>query len=283
LETHSQIIAAGLYIVATPIGNLRDITIRALDVLKAADLILCEDTRTSGKLLAYYGIKAHKISYHEHNHDEKIGYILEQLHLGKKLALISDAGTPLISDPGYRLVREVSQAGIAVFPIPGASSAITALCASGLATQRFLFAGFLPAKAMARQKIIRELLPVTATLVFFESVHRIIDTLSVFVQEFGAEREAVVARELTKLHEEIRRGTLAELLAYFVAKETLKGEFVILVSAPPEMLGTEVDIEALIREKLGSMSVKDCAAEISKQLDIPKKEIYERALRVKDS
>ena len=281
-ETSSQIIAAGLYIVATPIGNLRDITIRALDILKAADLIACEDTRVSGKLLSYYGINSKTTSYNEHNSDnKKLEFIISQLLEGKKVALISDAGTPLISDPGYRLVREAARLGINIIPIPGASSAISALSVSGLATDRFMFLGFLPAKSSAREKAIKEIATIKATLIIFESVHRLNDSLA-HLAEYLGEREAVVAREITKLHEEIKRGTLNELALYFKQKQSLKGEFVILISPNTENEESEIDIDALLIENLKKMSLKDAVSMVAKISGVAKNEVYDRALKIKE-
>lgn len=277
---NSQIIAPGLYVVATPIGNLKDMTLRAQDILRAADIIACEDTRVSRKLLAHYGIKAHTTSYHDHNADKKCPELLEQLQNGKIVALISDAGTPLISDPGYKLVREAGLLGIKVIPIPGASSVIAALSVSGLPTDRFLFAGFLPAKATARRKEIEELSAIPATIALFESVHRLPETLQDLAQRMG-ERQAVIARELTKLHEELRRGTLAELAEYYAATGEPKGEAVIIIEPPATSVPSSIDVEDLLCECLKTLSVKDAAAKVAKMTGMPRQEVYAQALRLK--
>ncbi|VAV95880.1 16S rRNA (cytidine(1402)-2'-O)-methyltransferase, partial [hydrothermal vent metagenome] len=200
----SQQLESGLYLVATPIGNLRDITLRALDVLEHADLILAEDTRHSRRLLDRYAINTRMRPYHEHNADKVRDGILSDLQAGKAIALISDAGTPLVSDPGFKLVRAVAKAGLNVIPIPGASAVITALCASGLPSDRFLFAGFTPPKQQARRRFFSEFLQVPATLIFFEAPNRLLASLADMVQVF-ADRPAVLARELTKIHETLLR------------------------------------------------------------------------------
>ncbi len=223
----------GLYIVATPIGNLRDITLRALDALNAADLIVCEDTRVSGKLLSHYGISKPTLSYNDHNGPERRPKIMAALTEGKCVALVSDAGTPLVSDPGYKLVREAIERGFYVTTLPGASSVLSALCLSGLPTDRFLFAGFLPAKKEACRKAIQTLANVPSTLVLFESARRLPETLAL-LQEVLGNREAAVVREITKLYEESRRGTLQELHAHYEKAGAPKGEVVIVVGPPGE-------------------------------------------------
>jgi len=277
--TKTNHLAPGLYIVATPIGNLADMTLRALEVLKAADLVACEDTRVSGKLLAHFGIKARTTSYHDHNEGEKYPQLLEALQAGKIVALVSDAGTPLISDPGYRLVKEAAAQDIRVFPIPGASSVMAALSASGLPTDRFFFAGFLPSKAAARATAIKGLRTIPATLIIFESVHRLPASLAALASELG-EREAAIAREITKLHEEFHRGSLPELAAHYAASGEPKGEVVIVI-APPQEEATPLDADELLREALLTMSVKDAAAYVAKATDLPRHELYTRALALK--
>jgi 16S rRNA (cytidine1402-2'-O)-methyltransferase len=277
---NSQTLTPGLYIVATPVGNLRDITLRALDVLKAADLIACEDTRTSGKLLSHFGIKARTTSYHDHNESEKTEELLTALAAGKIVALISDAGTPLISDPGYTLVKEAAARGFKVIPIPGASSVMAAVSASGLPTDRFFFVGFLPAKAVARAKAIAELALIPATLILFESVHRLPASLAALAEGLGP-REAVVARELTKLHEEFRRGTLTELAAHYLEAGEPKGEVVLVIAPPPEKETSDEDAERLLKEALLTMSVKDAASHVAKLTKLPRQELYARALKLK--
>lgn len=282
MTQNSQTFAGGLYIVATPIGNLGDITLRALEVLKRADLIACEDTRVTAKLLARYGINARTTSYHDHNEDEKLLQLLAELQAGKIVALVSDAGTPLISDPGYRLVKEAAALGIKVIPIPGASSVMAALCASGLPSNRFLFVGFLPPKAVAKAKVITGLADVPVTTVFFESNHRLSATLAALAEGFGI-RDAVIARELTKLHEELRRGTLQELAAHYAEAGEPKGEVVIVVAPSAEKLEAAYDTDELLREKLETLSVKDAAAEVAKITGLPRQELYAKALKLKAS
>jgi len=281
MKNNSQIFVAGLYVVATPIGNLSDISFRALEILKKSDLIACEDTRVSGKLLSHFGIKAKTTSYHDHNADEKRPYIIEQLLAGKTVSLISDAGTPLISDPGYKLVREVSDLGIKVFPIPGASSLTTALSVCGLPTDRVLFAGFLPNKAGARDKAIEEVADIKASLVFFESVHRLQATLIALAEILG-EREAVVARELTKLHEELRRGKLSELAGHYKESGNPKGEIVIVIAPPNKTIENTIDSKELLTSLLKSMSLKDAVAETAKITKLPRQDIYKQAIEIRD-
>jgi len=216
-----------LFIVATPIGNLADITYRAVKVLSEADVIACEDTRHTRKLLQHFGITTRTISYHEHNEKERSDKLIATLQEGKNVAVVSDAGTPSISDPGFRLVRSAIDAHIPVVPIPGPSALITALVAAGVATDEFFFGGFLPARTNARQVKLRELASIPATLIFYEAPHRLAATLQDAVAILG-EREAVVARELTKLHEEIRRGRLSELAAHY-SNEDARGEIVLII------------------------------------------------------
>jgi 16S rRNA (cytidine1402-2'-O)-methyltransferase len=216
-----------LYVVATPIGNLSDITHRALQVLRDADLIACEDTRHTRKLLQHYGISTKTISYHEHNEQERTGELIAQLQEGKTIALVSDAGTPAISDPGFRLVHQASGAGVPVVSLPGPSALVTALVGSGLPTDEFFFVGFLPPRSLARQQRLRELRTIPATLIFYEAPHRLTATL-IAAREVLGERRAVVARELTKLHEEFRRGLLSELVSHY-STEAPRGEIVLLI------------------------------------------------------
>ena len=275
----SQVFEPALYIVATPIGNLADITLRALELLRQADLIACEDTRTSGKLLSYYGIKAKTTSYHEHNEDTKTSYLLEEVSKGKIVALISDAGTPLISDPGYRLVKEAVKIGIKIVPLPGASSVIVALAASGLPTDRFMFVGFLPSKAGTRAKAITEIANIKTSLVLFESVHRLTETLTALAEILGT-REALIARELTKLHEELRRGTLEELSAHYKNSGDPKGEVVIVISPPIEKTESAIDTNELLQKLLQTMSLKDAVSEAAKICELPRKQVYKMALEI---
>lgn len=281
VKVNSQTMPPGLYLVATPIGNLGDITLRALEALKAADVIACEDTRVTAKLLSHFGIEARTLSYHEHNEQQMQEKMLALLQEGKRVALVSDAGTPLISDPGYRLVRACAEAGVRVVPLPGASSVLAALSASGLPTDRFLFAGFLPAKAKAREQAIAELAQVRATLVLFESPRRLAETLAALALYMG-EREGVVARELTKLYEEFRRGSITELAAYYETAPEPKGEVVLLIGPPQETEAVyDETAEAALIEALKTHSVKDAAALVAKATGLSRQELYTHALALK--
>ena len=217
-----------LYLVATPIGNLADITHRALQILKDVELIACEDTRHTRKLLQHYGIETKTVSYHEHNEQQRAGELVELLKQGSDIAVVSDAGTPAISDPGFRLVRAAIENEVPVVPVPGPSALISALIAAGLPTDEFFFAGFLPSRSNARLARLAELRSVPGTLIFYEAPHRLATTLTDALEILG-EREAVVARELTKLHEEIRRGRLSELAAHYASAENARGEIVVLI------------------------------------------------------
>ncbi|HJU91427.1 MAG TPA: 16S rRNA (cytidine(1402)-2'-O)-methyltransferase [Pyrinomonadaceae bacterium] len=220
--------AGTLYLVATPIGNLADITHRALQVLKDVDLIACEDTRHTHKLLQHYGISTKTISYHEHNEQQRAAELIDLLKHGNDIAVVSDAGTPSISDPGFRLVRAAIESEVAVVPVPGPSALISALIAAGLPTDEFFFAGFLPSRSNARRARLNELRSVPGTLIFYEAPHRLATALKDSYEVLG-EREAAVARELTKLHEEIRRGRLSELAMHYANEENPRGEIVVLI------------------------------------------------------
>ncbi len=273
-------IAPGLYIVATPIGNLADVTLRALATLAAADAILAEDTRVSRHLLERYEISTPLVAYHEHNAAQARPRILARLAAGEALALISDAGTPLISDPGYKLATEAVAAGIALVSVPGPSAALAALTSAALPTDRFFFEGFLPPKAAARRERINALAGVPATLLFYEAPSRLAAALADLAAELGP-RPAAVARELTKLYEETRRGTLSELAAHYAAEGPPKGEIVIVVGPP--RAAPRLDAEALdsaIVEALGALSVKDAAAAVAAQTGLPRRQVYARALRL---
>lgn len=270
---------AGLYTVATPIGNLADMTLRALATLQQADALYCEDTRHSRTLLQHYGITRPARPYHEHNAERERPRILAELAAGRSVALISDAGTPLISDPGYKLVREAAAAGHAVTSIPGASAVTTALALAGLPTDAFLFAGFLPPRSAARKARIAELRAVPATLVLFEAPTRLAETLADLHEGLG-EREAVVARELTKLHEEARRGTLQQLAAS-AQHEAARGEIVILVGPGRGAVASDADIETWLGAVLGEMSVRDAAKAAAETFGIAKGKAYDMALAVK--
>src|SRR5262245_36259357 len=258
----------GLYVVATPIGNLADITLRALAVLERADIVYCEDTRHSRTLLAHYAISRPLRAYHEHNAERERPQILAELAAGKRVALISDAGTPLISDPGYKLVRGAIGEGHAVTSLPGASAVLTALAAAGLATDTFLFAGFLPPRQGARRSRLAELKTVSATLVLFESPSRLADSIADVAAVLG-DREMVIARELTKLHEEMRRGSPAELVQW-AETSAPRGEMVILVAPPASVEVTDEAILSSLRPLLAEQSLRDAAKAIADDLGVAK-------------
>ena len=282
---HSQLVPPGqffppgLYIIATPIGNLKDITLRALDVLRTVDLIACEDTRVTAKLLHHYGIDKPTLSYNDHNGQERRPRILEALAQGGRVALVSDAGTPLISDPGYKLVKAVQEQGFHVTTLPGPSSVMAALCLSGLPTDRFLFAGFLPAKTEACRTTLRELATTPSTLVFFESAHRLPATLTSIYEILG-DREAAVVRELTKLYEESRRGTLSTLIAYYHEHGEPKGEVVVVIAPPTVAQESTEQLEEKLRLLLASHSVKEAVAIVAEDTGTPRKEVYSLALKL---
>lgn len=270
-------LAPGLHIVATPIGNLGDITLRALAALAGADLIACEDTRVTRKLLDRYGIATPLAPYHDHNAAQARPKLLERLAERAAVALVSDAGTPLVSDPGYKLVRAAQEAGHAVTAIPGASALLAAVTLAGLPTDRFLFEGFLPPKQTARRSRIAELARVPATLVLFEAGPRLAATLADLAAELGP-REAAVCRELTKLYEEVRRGELPALAHVYAAAEP-RGEIVLVIAPPaaaePPAAG---EVEALLRPALRRVSLKDAVAEVAEATGIARREVYQRAL-----
>ena len=277
----SPSLEGGLYVVATPIGNLRDITLRALDVLGGADLVLAEDTRVTRKLLSAYGLGPRTMSYHEHNAEAARPKIMAALAAGQAVALVSDAGTPLISDPGFKLVREAAAAGHRVFPIPGASAALAGLVVAGLPTDRFLFAGFPPVKAGPRATFFADLAGIAATLVFYETGPRLRASLDAMAVAFG-DRDAAVGRELTKLFEEVRRGSLLALAAAIEAPP--KGEIVVLV-APPDAMRVAPDdaaIDAALQKWLSTHSVKEAAALAAEELRIPRRDAYARALALRE-
>lgn len=267
----------GLYLVATPIGNLGDISLRALEVLAGADAIACEDTRVSRKLAERYGIETPLLSYHEHNAADARPKLLARLAAGEAVALVSDAGTPLISDPGYKLVRAAWEAGYAVTSLPGASSVLAALSVAGLPTDRFFFEGFLPPKQGARQKRIAEIATIPATLVLFESGPRLPDTLADLAAGLGP-RGAAICRELTKLHEEVRRDDLAALARHYAHGAETRGEFVIVVAPPAREEAADADVDALLRRALARVSVKDAVGEVALATGRPKRDVYQRAL-----
>ncbi len=283
MSTHNDKPAV-LYLVATPIGNLGDISSRAIEILNTVDLIAAEDTRHSKRLLQHYGIGTRLIAYHEHNEAEQSQVLIDRLKRGQSIALISDAGTPLVSDPGYRLVSEATAQGLKVVPVPGPCAAITALSASGLPTDRFTFEGFPPAKQGARQKMFQNLKHETRTMVFYVSCHRIIDTLKDMAKAFGDTRHAVMARELTKAFETIRSATLGELLTWVEQDENQrKGEIVILLAGAD----TEIEVEQQDRDKLltalvAELPVKQAAKIASAVTGMNKNDLYKQALEIKD-
>ncbi|WP_152426777.1 16S rRNA (cytidine(1402)-2'-O)-methyltransferase [Paramagnetospirillum caucaseum] len=272
--------SAGLYLVATPIGNLGDITLRALEVLGHADLVACEDTRVTGRLMQLLGLKAPLTPYHDHNADKARPALLARLGRGEVVALVSDAGTPMVSDPGFKLVRECIESDIPVTALPGASAVLTALQLSGIASERFLFAGFLPSKGAARRGALQELAQVPATLVFYESPHRTGESLADMVTVLG-DRTGAVTRELTKLHEEVARGPLTELAAKF-ASIPPRGEVAIVVSGPgAAMAGTPQDMEGRLRAEVeNGLSIKDAAALVAAETGHPRRDVYATALRL---
>jgi 16S rRNA (cytidine1402-2'-O)-methyltransferase len=273
-----------LYLVATPIGNLGDITLRALETLSSADVLACEDTRVTRILLERYGIRNRPYAYHEHNAQEVGPRLIAALEAGKSVALVSDAGTPLVSDPGYRLGQLALDAGYRVVPIPGASAPLAALVGSGMPSDAFLFAGFLPVKDRGKRDRFAELSKIPATLIFFESPHRIGASVRVAAEVLGRERRAVVCRELTKTFEEFRRGTLGELAEYYDEDRTVKGEIVLLVEPPSyDDIPDIEDVEKLLKDLVSTMPAAKAAAEAAKLTGLPRKELYQRLLDMKDS
>lgn len=272
-----------LYLVATPIGNLSDVTLRALEVLSAADMVACEDTRVTRVLLDRYGIQQRLTAYHEHNAAQTGPRLLAALEEGRSVALASDAGTPLVSDPGFRLVQAAQEKGIRVVPLPGPSAVLAALTASGLPTDSFLFAGFLPTKAGQRRTRLEALASVPATLIFFESPRRLLESLKAMAETLS-DRPAVVARELTKIFEELRRGGLAELAAYYEATGAPKGEVVICVAPPSseEALDAE-ETDRLLLALSAQMSASKAAGETARMTGGKKSDLYQRLLQLKEN
>ena len=272
----------GLHITATPIGNLGDVTLRALATLAAADVVLCEDTRITSRLLERYGIKASMKPYHEHNAEAVRPAIIKALQAGGAYALVSDAGVPLVSDPGYRLVRACVDEGITITALPGASATLTALALSGLPTDRFTFLGFLPQKEKARHDLLMQFKALPSTLIAFESPHRIVDALADVAMALG-DRRVAVARELTKLHEEVLRGTAEDVRHIWAAREFVKGEIVLVIAPPDEEqeAASEEDIEEAITRALEDQSASKAASAVAKAFNLSKDEIYARILRRK--
>ncbi|MBN9308192.1 MAG: 16S rRNA (cytidine(1402)-2'-O)-methyltransferase [Devosia sp.] len=272
-------LAAGLYVVATPIGNLKDITLRALETLAAADLVLCEDTRHSATLLDHYGIRTPRKSLHEHNERARVGEVIAAIGAGRAVAQISDAGTPLLSDPGFPLVRAVREAGLPVFALPGPSALLAALASAGLPTDTFGFIGFLPAKAGARANALAALRARGDTLVFYESPRRLGDTLAAMADAFG-DRPAAVALELTKRFERVERGTLADLARQFGERET-KGEAVILVGGAEGVVVEQADWQAALADALVAQPLRAAVDEITARYGLKRKDVYDAALALK--
>jgi 16S rRNA (cytidine1402-2'-O)-methyltransferase len=274
-------LAPGLYLVATPIGNLRDITLRALDVLNACDLVLAEDTRVTSKLLTAYGLSKKLERYDEHSAARSGPRALALLAEGGRIALCSDAGTPMVSDPGFHLASQAIAEGLPVYPIPGASAALAALCLAGLPTDRFLFAGFLPPKSGARCTALAEWANTRATLIFYESGPRLSASLTDMAAVLG-DRPAAVARELTKLHETCVRGRLSELATH-PALQSPKGEIVVIVGPGEAEVATEADAEAALTEALTRLPPGEAASEVAKALGVNRRDLYRRALAMKDA
>ncbi|MBE9001940.1 MULTISPECIES: 16S rRNA (cytidine(1402)-2'-O)-methyltransferase [unclassified Nostoc] len=269
-----------LYVVGTPIGNLEDITFRAVRILQTVDIIAAEDTRHTGKLLQHFQVKTPQVSYHEHNRTSRIPELLEHLINDKAIALVSDAGMPGISDPGYELVKACIEAGISVVPIPGASAAITALSASGLPTDRFVFEGFLPAKTQQRQEYLESLQTESRTLIFYESPHRLRDTLQDLAQVWGSDRQIVLGRELTKLYEEFWRGTIAEAIAHYSQREP-QGEYTLVVAGIPASQPqlTEEELKAELKLLISQgISRSQASRQLAKFTSLPRRQLYQLAL-----
>ena len=280
----TQIETGTLYVVGTPIGNLEDMTFRAVRILQTVDVIAAEDTRHTGKLLHHFQIKTPQLSYHEHNQHQRIAELLELLSQGKAIALVTDAGMPLISDPGYHLVTACIDAAVPVVPIPGASAAITALCAAGLPTDRFVFEGFLPAKGQARRERLEALKSETRTLIFYEAPHRLRHTLPDLASVLGGERQVVLARELTKLYEEFWRGTIGDALASYAQREP-QGEFTLVVAGAQQVKlvlsedALKLELQELLKQGMTRSSASRFLAE---QTSLPRRQIYQLALTIPD-
>lgn len=277
-----------LFIVATPIGNLSDMTYRAVETLKQADLIAAEDTRHSGKLLAHYCIQTRMVSCHEHNEEKKSRQLISKLKQGLDIALISDAGTPAVSDPGYRLVSRAAQEGIRIIPVPGCSAAVAGLSASGLPSDAFLFLGFLPRKQKKQEEAVHQIKDAAATLILYESPNRIISLITTLIRILG-DRNACLAREITKLHEEFIRGTLSDIRETLEGKSAVKGECTLLVQGQTRSEQPDADqLEAVIRQALlepgpeKQLSTAALSKEIAEQYRVPKKQVYDLILKFKD-
>lgn len=272
----------GLYIVATPIGNLGDMSPRAVETLKAAGIIACEDTRVTKKLFSLMSIGLNKtfITLHDHNEEAQSQKIIDFIKNGEVVAQVSDAGSPLISDPGFKLIRRCREEGLYITTLPGCCALICALQLSGLPTNRFMFAGFIPNREKARQDLFRRYKNLDATLIFYETASRIVKTLTAAEEIFGG-RDMAVAREITKMYEDCRSGTAAELIAHFEANEP-KGEMVLMIAPSDEELPADIDVEALLREKMAETSLKSAVKSLVETYGLNKNEVYEQALRIKN-
>ena len=281
LRAEAEALPPGLHVVATPIGNLGDISFRAVATLAAADAVVAEDTRVTKVLLAHYGIATPLVTYHEHNAAAMRPQLLARLAAGEALALVSDAGTPLVSDPGFKLVSEALAAGLPVIPIPGASAVLAALVVAGLPTDRFFFEGFLPPKSAARRSRIADLAAIPGTLVFFESGRRVAETLADLAAVLGP-RDGALARELTKHFETVRRAPLADLAAALAAEDPPKGEIVLLVGPPPTGAAplSPDELDGKLRAALSRLGVKDAAAVVAAETGLPRRQIYARAVEL---
>jgi 16S rRNA (cytidine1402-2'-O)-methyltransferase len=280
-ELLGEPLAPGLYLVATPIGNLGDITLRALSVLARADIIYCEDTRHSAKLLQHYAIATRTRPFHDHNEEREGERVIAELKSDKRVAIISDAGTPLLSDPGFKLVRAAAAEGIPIIAVPGASALLSALTTSGLPTDAFFFVGFLPPKQAARRARLAELSSVPGSLVFYEAPHRVAETISDMAQLLG-ERQAAIARELTKLHEDVVRGSLAEL-AEATPVDGVKGEVVIVVGPEQAQAVSDEALTARLNGALEVMSLKDAAKALADEFGVPKARVYGLGIKAKEA
>lgn len=281
-ETPERIAVEGLLLVATPIGNLGDISRRALETLRSADIVACEDTRLTGRLLQRFAIKTRLLAYQDHNAEKSRPELLRLLAEGKSIALVTDAGTPTISDPGYKLVREAAAQGTPVTAIPGPAAPVVALSISGLPTDRFFFGGFLPTKSGERRRVLEEVARLRATLIFFEAPRRLAESLADAAEVLGP-REMAVARELTKRFEDVTRGTVAELAEHYAGIEPPKGEAVVLFGPPgAEESPSAEALDAQLEEALRRLSLKDAAKEVAAATGLPRKTVYDRALQIRD-
>lgn len=281
INIDKQSLPSGLYVVATPLGNLKDITIRALETLASVDYIWCEDKRISVRLLQAYGIKTKLFAYHEHNSVVEMPQIIAKLEEGLSVALISDAGTPLISDPGMKLIQQIREKNLSLIPIPGCSAPITALCVAGLATNRFLFEGFLPNKKMKKFAVLDDLKNIDATLIFFESPKRLLSSLEL-IADMLPDRQVTVARELTKIYEEVITLPAKEIFQIYKQRERIRGEIVLMIG--PATVKAEIsqdEIDLALGVALEKMRVKEAANFVADQLGLPKKTLYQRALELK--